>query len=281
MFVEASSVVTRRRAAMRAYLVRHAQSENNVLRAPGLDNAERSADPGVTARGCRQMDALEARFARLRADTARGIALYASPMRRCLLTANAMARGMRTRAKVMIDAHEHGGCFRGARGRDADADGTSRAIGERGMTRDEIESEFELVDASDVPTIGWWDASRGCETVAEAQTRARGVAKYLMHKARAMAAGEEEEMDVCIVTHGMFIDMLLKTLFDVPRTRGKQGALFCSQNACVHELHLDIAEDGDSVGLQVFNDVTHIPEEARSGGTVDGLSEAYTNEGSA
>jgi broad specificity phosphatase PhoE len=181
----------------------------------------------------------------------------------------------------MIDAHEHGGCFRGARGRDADADGTSRAIGERGMTRDEIEIEFELVDASDVPTIGWWDASRGCETVAEAQTRARGVAKYLMHKARAMAAGEEEEMDVCIVTHGMFIDMLLKTLFDVPRTRGKQGALFCSQNACVHELHLDIAEDGDSVGLQVFNDVTHIPEEARSGGTVDGLSEAYTNEGSA
>jgi len=88
-------------------------------------------------------------------------------------------------------------------------------------------------------------------------------------------------MEVCIVTHGMFIDMLLKTLFNVPRTRGKQDALFCSQNACVHRLHLDIAEDGESVGLQMFNDVMHIPEDARSGGTVDGLSEAYTNEGSA
>jgi len=274
---------------MRVYLVRHAQSENNVLAAPGLDCAERSADPGVTARGRRQIDALEARFARARAENgAKRIALYASPMRRCLLTANAMARGMQTRAEVMVDAHEHGGCFRGARGRD-DADGdasgdasrTSRAIGERGMTRDEIEREFDGVDASDVRTIGWWDASRGCETVAEAQTRASGVARYLMDKARAMANKKEEEMDVCIVTHGMFIDMLLKTLFDVPRTRGKQGALFCSQNACVHELHFDIAEDGDTVGLRVFNDVTHIPEEARSGGTVDGLSEAYTNEGSA
>ena len=228
MFVvcrEASSVVTRRRAAMRAYLVRHAQSENNVPARARAGQRRAKRRPRGHGEGLPTGWMRSRRVSRDCAPRRReGSRCTASPMRRCLLTANAMARGMRTRAKVMIDAHEHGGCFRGARGRDADADGTSRAIGERGMTRDEIESEFELVDASDVPTIGWWDASRGCETVAEAQTRAaRGVARYLMHKARAMAAGEEEEMDVCIVTHGMFIDMLLKTLFDVPRTRGKAG----------------------------------------------------------
>lgn len=112
---------------------------------------------------------------------------------------------------------------------------------------------------------------------------ARGArfAEWLWERARAMGRGERDASDIIIVSHGMFIDILLKTLFASPRTTGKQGALFCSENACVHSLYFDVGEDGECVGLSVFNDVSHIPEEDRSGGSVDGLSEAYTNEGSA
>jgi broad specificity phosphatase PhoE len=108
-----------------------------------------------------------------------------------------------------------------------------------------------------------------------------GVANWLWEKARAMRAGLYPETDVYIVTHGMFIDILLKTLFNAPRTTGKQSSLFCSQNACVHKLHFDVAEDGECVGLQMFNDVTHLKESERSGGSVAGLDVAYTHEGSA
>lgn len=42
-----------------------------------------------------------------------------------------------------------------------------------------------------------------------------------MYKVCVMVVGEEEEMDVCIVMYGMFIDMLFKMLFDVLRMWGK------------------------------------------------------------
>ena len=262
---------------MYVYLVRHAQSENNALTAPGLHNPSRRADPGLTRKGEAQARALERRFAEFVASSSKATVdaeIWTSCMRRCLLTTEGIARGMGTRARCAPALHEHGGCFEGARG--------GRGVeGRRGMTKDEIEGEFERIDAPEEIKDGWWDPARGCESVRDAQTRGAEVAKWLWDKARAMREGAATKADVVLVSHGMFIDILLKTLFDAPRTTGKQGALFCSQNACVHKLHFDVAEDGESVGMQFFNDVTHVPMDVRSGGSVDGLSEAYTKEGSA
>ena len=98
------------------------------------------------------------------------------------------------------------------------------------MTKDEIEGEFERIDAPEEIKDGWWirrAGARACET----QTRGAEVAKWLWDKARAMREGAATKADVVLVSHGMFIDILLKTLFDAPRTIGKQGALFCSPNA--------------------------------------------------
>ena len=263
-------------SAMYLYLIRHAQSANNALAEPGLHNPGRSSDPGLTERGKAQAEALRKRFELEREATpTRSVEVWSSPMRRCLLTSSAVGSGLGVRVRVRSDLHEHGGCFEGARG------GEGAPIGHTGMTREEIEKEFPICDAPKDMENGWWDPSRGCESVVDAQSRVDKVSKWLWGKARAMHDGDEPRADVYVVAHGMFIDILLKTLFDSPRTTGKQSSLFCSQNACVHRLHFDIATDGPCVGFQVFNDVTHLAQEIRSGGSVAGLDVAYTKEGSA
>ena len=267
---------------MRAHVVRHAQSENNALRAPGIDNPSRARDPGLTSAGEAQVEALRDFFAAAtRPEGERSLGrgetceIYTSPMRRAMLTARGVCLGTGARARVRMDAHEHGGCFDGGRN-------GGGVVGRPGMTKREVEEEFgDVIDAPDSMTDGWWDPALGCETVAAAQARGKRVAEWLWEKARAQSSGEAARADIVLVSHGMFIDILLKTLFDVPRTTGKQGALFCSQNASVHTLHFDVSADGECVGLEMFNHVSHIPREFRTGGTVDGLSEAYTNEGSA
>ena len=40
--------------------------------------------------------------------------LYASPMRRCMLTATPIARELGVDINVRADIHEHGGCFEGS-----------------------------------------------------------------------------------------------------------------------------------------------------------------------
>ena len=268
---------------MDVYVMRHAESTNNALDVATIENDAREHDPGVTARGLAQCAAVRARGGGARSrssssstSTSREVEVWSSPMRRCLMTADALARGLGVRFGVRADLHEHGGCFRGARG-----GGGGGVVGLPGMTKAEMEDAFPACDVPLELEHGWWSPERGCESVRDAQERARGTAEWLWARARAMNALEEPAKDLYIVAHGMFIDMLFKTLFNAPRTTGKQPSLFCSQNACVHKLRFDVAEDGESVGLQVFNDVTHIPEHDRSGGSVEGLDVAYTKEGSA
>ena len=188
---------------MYVYLVRHAQSENNALTAPGLHNPSRRADPGLTRKGEAQARALERRFAEFVASSSKATVdaeIWTSCMRRCLLTTEGIARGMGTRARCAPALHEHGGCFEGARG--------ARGVeGRRGMTKDEIEGEFERIDAPEEIKDGWWDPARGCESVRDAQTRGAEVAKWLWDKARAMREGAATKADVVLVSHGMFIDI--------------------------------------------------------------------------
>lgn len=74
---------------MRWFLVRHGETDHNVARriqGPLID------DP-INARGRAQAKALEARFARERAEGLRLAAVYSSPLKRAWETAEAVARG--------------------------------------------------------------------------------------------------------------------------------------------------------------------------------------------
>ena len=94
-------------------------------------------------------------------------------------------------------------------------------------------------------------------------------------------ASEPRDGAVCIVVHGMFIDILYKQLAGAPMSVGKQSAMFCTNNAGVHAFELLVAPEGNIAGMLRFNQVDHIPVELQTGGSLDGLDECYMNEGSA
>ena len=305
---------------MRVYLIRHAQSENNALKSPNLDNPSRQSDPSLTRKGWEQCATLTAWCAKESNSTYKEVTeIWTSPMRRCLLTAKAVEDGLRTgNARVHGEIFEHGGCFEGGRGGLAQENSTSGgggggggATGRPGMGRDEMKQVFPGVIVPDELKNGWWDAKRGVETVPEAQARAERVAETLWKRARGSGLREKEEEeeeekkngedkndddeqqkkkkrkvneqvgDLVIVSHGMFTDILLKILVGVPKSTGRQTGLFCSQNAGIHAIDLDVATEDNVCGLVQFNDVRHIPIEARTGGSVFGLDECYVSEGSA
>ena len=125
---------------------------------------------------------------------------------------------------------------------------------------------------------GWWTKEKGCETVPQAQERIDGVVKWLWSEAEKWQEGDGA---MCLVVHGMFIDIFLKRLLGIQMTTGKQQGLFCSKNAAVHVIELKASADGNIGGLQAFNTVYHMPFEIQTGGSVEGLDDCYMNEGSA
>lgn len=302
---------------MRVFIVRHAQSENNALLSPNLDNPSRQSDPSLTKKGWTQCANLTKCFTtEANGRYKRVNEMWTSPMKRCLLTAKAVEDGLRTgNARVNGEIFEHGGCFEGGRGGGGGKGGdaktsanenktTAAATGRPGMGRDEMKQVFPDVIVPEALKNGWWDTKRGVETVPEAQARAERVAESLWKRARGSGglkekveeAEKEEEAqqakkrkvddepevgDLVIVSHGMFTDILLKILVGVPKSTGRQMGLFCSQNAGIHAIDLDVATEENICGLVQFNDVRHIPEEARTGGSVFGLDECYVSEGSA
>jgi len=314
---------------MRLYIVRHAQSANNALAHPSLTNPERDSDPSLTETGFKQTECV-ARFLKEEygdgnprcAVEHRIKRLYASPMRRCMLTATPIARELGVDINVRADIHEHGGCFEGS------AEG--EVVGRPGMGCEQLEREFPGCVVPRELEKGWWKESAGVETVEEvrtpprapkhhpplethifpphhhphtefhhkitktnldprpppdssrtnsqAQTRIRGVVKWLWQLAE---TSTPKDGAVCIVVHGMFIDILCKQLAGAPMQCGKQTAMFCTNNAGTHVFELSVNDAGNIAGFLRFNQVEYIPVELQTGGSVDGLDECYMNEGSA
>mmetsp|Transcript_33802 Transcript_33802/g.85126 ORF Transcript_33802/g.85126 Transcript_33802/m.85126 type:complete len:266 (-) Transcript_33802:1547-2344(-) len=265
---------------MRLYIVRHAQSANNALDTPSLQNSGRSADPSLTAKGFQQAEAL-GRFVGDELGEACGKVepqhairrMVVSPMRRCMLTAGPAAKVLGIPIEVKGDLFEHGGCFEGAR------DDSGGVVGCTGLTKSQLESEFPGCVVPDELVGGWWTRQQGCETVPQAQERIRAVAAWLWSVAEAW---KKEDGAMCIVVHGMFIDILIKVLTGVALTTGKQQAVYCSKNAGVHVLELRASLGGGNVaGLQRFNVLEHMPTAMQTGGSVEGLDDCYMHEGTA
>jgi 2,3-bisphosphoglycerate-dependent phosphoglycerate mutase len=189
------------------YIIRHAQSSNNAL----LDGAQRVCDPWLTELGHRQVELLAQHLTGGVEPPAEGMApsttgqgyaisrLYTSPMRRAIQTARVVGRALGLDPEVWIDIHEHGGIY-------LDHGAERGLVGYPGMTRDEMLALCpDLVLPAGVTDVGWWT---GChEEWSGCVTRAGGVAAAL----RLWAARDER---VALVTHGAFIDALLKILLD-------------------------------------------------------------------
>lgn len=226
---------------MELFFIRHGQSSNNAL----ADPTQRVQDPLLTPAGEKQAERVAEHIAaglhlvggnvgeQGRAPLDR---LYCSAMVRAMRTAQPIGKALGMAPEVYIDIHEFGGIFL-----DRPDGGTE---GFPGQTRAEMERDFPgyTVPAA-VGEDGWWKGGR--ETEAAQEERAARTARDLWARA-------ESTERVGLVSHGDYLNLLLKKLLGI---QGGEGLYLYHRNTAITRIHL--YADGTS-DLYYLNRTVHI-----------------------
>ncbi len=241
---------------MELFIIRHGQSANNILE----NERQRTYDPPLTDLGKQQADKL----AQFLADSANrdpqfnmgsgyagnpslpgfGIThLYCSAMHRALQTAAPIAEALNLRPEVWLDVHEQGGMY---------LDQEGGRVGYPGRTRREILGEFpDYVLPATITDAGWYDAAHGYEEMYQGAGRA---IKVVMELRRRAVSNEFRDARIALVTHGTFIDLMLKAfLGQLPNRQ----FFFTHYNTAI--TRIDIT--ADYVLFRYVNRVDHLPHD--------------------
>lgn len=199
---------------MKLYLVRHAQSANNVIW-KGSDRVDgRSPDPEITDTGHQQAEILARHLIHPqgeprqhpfspRRETSYGLThLYCSLMTRSVLTAEYIAKACGLDLHALPDIFERHGIF------DFDESGEMRGL--PGPDRRYFEQRFPRLNLPEgLNSKGWW--SRPAESHEDFLDRMQSVVTGIRQR-----HGDSDDC-VAMVTHGDFIDQFINELMAVPR----------------------------------------------------------------
>ena len=229
---------------MRLYLIRHAESENNVLTDDAIH--QRRVDPDLTPLGYRQRDLLAAFLATAfdnQGENARITHLYTSAMFRSLLTAQPLSAALSLAPAVWLDLHELGGMYQARQG---------SVSGCGGLTRTEIARAFAGYQLPDgVTERGWYAAEQGFEPMERGIERARTVAQKL-HEWR------HSHRIIALVSHAGFLNLLLQAINgDQPFRKGWR---YHHNNTAITRVDYE----GAGPILHFMNRVDHLPPDLRS-----------------
>ncbi len=230
---------------MEIYIIRHAQSTNNAL----TDQNNRVHDPQLTQLGRRQAKILARHLAQGQEPLAQAIddhntpgygitRLYCSPMWRALQTAQPIGQELALDPEVWVDVHEYGGIY-------LDHGETGGVVGYPGQKRSEILEEFpNYLLPADVTEQGWWTQGR------EDRSACFGRAIKVARRLRSWAKDDER---IALVSHGGFIDALLKALLNqVPSSH----VFYLHFNAAISRIDL---YDSGRLDIRYLNQVAHLP----------------------
>lgn len=241
---------------MKLFIVRHAQSTNNAL----ADQRNRSKDPTLTELGVQQAEIVAEHLAvgfnpgyvvgvseeDTHARKKRGYnitRLYCSAMQRALETAQPIGQALGLAPEIWIDIHEHGGIF-------LEYDDGRGIVGYPGKTRSQILAEFpNYVLPDEITEEGWWNPDWGMEDWPTCQSRAIRVANTLREWSKT------NRDNIAIVSHGGFIDALLKAL-----TSQLPGPHLFYHHYNTGITRVDFREDG-RVDIRHINRFDHLPPE--------------------
>ena len=243
---------------MKLYLVRHAQSENNVIW-NGSDHVEgRSSDPEITDAGHQQAEHLAQHLAHPEGEprqhpfnqvktTNFGLThIYCSLMTRSMLTASYIARACDIQLQALPDIFEKHGIY------EIDDEGNRQGLPGPGLSY--FTDRFPAADLPEgLSGNGWWD--RPAETQDEFQIRIRSVAEDIRSK--------HAHTDDCVamVVHGDFMDQFINELMVVPRHdhnyRNDWVANWTFHNTSISRIDFI----GDSHSVIYLNRIDHLPAE--------------------
>ncbi len=230
---------------MHVYLIRHAQSENNVLTSETM--RRRKVDPDLTELGYRQRDNL-ASFLASELDVVGAsfeiTQLYTSAMYRSLLTSQPISEALEIQPEVWPDLHEKGGMFLRQNG---------RVKGFNGMTRSAISQEFPAYQMPDsVSENGWYNPDLGMEPETHSFYRAIKVARVL-------SDWSDSDRVIALVSHAGFLDVLLKAIFEQLPSR-PYAMRYYHDNTAITRINYD----GARPLLHYMNRIDHLPAAMRS-----------------
>jgi broad specificity phosphatase PhoE len=239
---------------MELYIIRHGQSTNNPLE----DASLRVVDAPLTDLGKQQAELLAAYLADGRnrepwVDPVTGYYkpdqqvtfgithLYCSAMYRSLQTTAPISRALGIKPEVWIDIHESGGMY---------LEQPDGIVGFAGKTRSEILSEFpDYVLPDTLTEAGWYDKKMGQEALPVAQGRALKVASEMRRRA-------DTAERIAIVSHGTFIDALIKALFSQLPTR---QVFYLHYNTGI--TRIDFQGERDRLLVRHMNRIAHLPND--------------------
>ncbi len=232
---------------MRVYLIRHAQSENNVLNDETIHL--RKVDPDLTPLGYEQRDFLAeflATASENREPSFDITHLYCSAMYRTMLTAQPIAEKLGLKPEIWVDIHEKGGMFNREGG---------VVNGFNGMSRETIQHRFpDYTIPPSVTSEGWYNADMGIEPETHSFYRAIKVAMAL----RDRSADSREVL--ALVSHAGFLDILLKAIFDQLPSRPHTMRYYHYNTSITR-----IDYHGRRPVLHYMNRVDHLSPDKRSG----------------
>jgi broad specificity phosphatase PhoE len=234
---------------MELYLIRHGQSTNNVTML--RDPLQREVDPPLTELGQQQAEALAGRLAHTwnvdtylyqhpdarESITGAGITrLLVSPMRRALQTAAPLSREMGLAAEVSLEVFEHGGLY---------LEDEAGLTTYPGLTRAEMTAGFPTFQLPPgISESGWWNGA-GREDMAACQARAlRLAAEFKLVRF--------SPQRIAIVSHGTFLDQLIKALLNLLPSADFYIALYNTSMT-----RIDFLPDG-GMHLRYLNRVDHL-----------------------
>lgn len=239
---------------MHIYAIRHGQSANNALDAASVSDYMRTRhhDPELTSTGRAQAEALARHLGAGGPGAAPAIArLYTSPMVRALETTRPIAAALGLTPHVWPDLHEMGGLFQ------ENEDGTDTGFG--GPSRAALAASYPGWTLPEgIGAAGWWEAARGRERYPEAAARAGRVADAL----RALAAESDDDTAIALVSHGGFLDLLIRVLLEQPLPEADRYPMIYLHNNTGVSL---IALDGSGPGrLYFLNRLDHLPADLQT-----------------
>jgi 2,3-bisphosphoglycerate-dependent phosphoglycerate mutase len=241
---------------MKLYLVRHAQSANNVIW-NGIDHNEgRVPDPEITDAGHQQADKLGQHLAhpegeprqhpfQPKRETSYGLThVYCSLMTRSILTGEYIANACSLELHALPDIFEKNGIY------DYHESGEMRGL--PGPDRRYFERRFPgLRLPEDLNSEGWWN--RPAESHEDFLERMNSV----VTNTRRRHAGSED--CIAMVAHGDFIDQFINELMAVPRHHNNYQSDWVA-NWTFHNTSISrIDFDGEGHTVVYLNRIDHLP----------------------